>query len=73
MKQSTGKIVTVSFIGIVILSIIIYDIFALNYFGRESTISSVLNIWSFEAHPLLTFLTGFVVGGLVIHFFRWKP
>ena len=73
MKQPIGKIITVAFIGIVILITIIYDIFALNYWGRESTISSVLNVWSFEAHPLIVFCGGIVVGGLVVHFFRWKP
>ncbi|NVM35905.1 MAG: hypothetical protein HWN81_09935 [Candidatus Lokiarchaeota archaeon] len=72
-KQPLGKIVTIAFIGCVIFLTIVYDIFALNYWGRDSTISAVLNEWSFDAHPFLVFCLGMTIGGLIVHFFRWKP
>ena len=68
-----GKQLTVVILGIVIIFLIIYDIFALTFFGIDSTISVVLNEWSFQAHPLFTFSFGMVSGGLIVHFFRWKP
>ena len=69
----SGKQLTVVILGIVIIFLIIYDIFALTFFGIDSTISVVLNAWSFQAHPLFTFSFGMVIGGLIVHFFRWKP
>ena len=69
----SGIQLTVVILGIVIIFLIIYDIFALTFFGIDSTISVVLNEWSFKAHPLFVFSFGMVVGGLIVHFFRWKP
>ena len=68
-----GKQLTVVNLGIVIIFLIIYDVFALTFFGIDSRISVVLNEWSFQAHPLFVFSFGMVVGGLIVHFFRWKP
>jgi len=41
--------------------------------GSDATISNVINIWAFTAHPLISFCFGFIIGGLVVHFLRWKP
>jgi hypothetical protein len=71
-KQPLGKIVTIALAGCITFFIIFYDIFALNFWGRDATISVVLNEWAFEAHPLLVFCLGMMFGGLVVHFFRWK-
>ena len=68
-----GKQLTVVILGIVIIFLIIYDIFALTFFGIDSTISVVLNESYFKEHPLFLFSFGMVVGGLIVHFFRWKP
>ena len=68
-----NRALTVVLIGIISISLVIYDILALFLLGAHSTISSVLNIWAFEAHPLLVFCLGMVFGGLIVHFFRWKP
>ena len=68
-----GKQLTVVILGIVIIFLIIYDIFALTFFVIDSSFSVVLNEWSFQAHPLFVFSFGMVVGGLIVHFFKWKP
>jgi len=71
-KQPLGKVVTIAFSGCAALIVILYDIFALNFWGRDATISVILNEWGFEAHPLLVFIFGMIFGGLIVHFFRWK-
>ena len=60
-----GKQLTVVILGIVIIFLIIYDIFALTFFGIDSTISVVLNEWSFQAHPLFVFSFGMVSIGWI--------
>lgn len=52
---------------------IFWDILALVFFGADATISVVLNIWAFKAHPLLVFCAGMIFGGLVVHFLGWAP
>jgi len=68
-----GKQVSVVVIGVVVIFLILYDIFALTFWGVDSTISVVLNEWAFEAHPLFVFSFGMIIGGLIVHFFRWRP
>ncbi|RLI48655.1 hypothetical protein DRO61_06180 [Candidatus Bathyarchaeota archaeon] len=68
-----GRHLTVVVIGITAVLLILYDIFALIYFGVDSTISVVINDWGFQAHPLFVFCFGMVIGGLIVHFFKWKP
>ena len=68
-----SRVFTVIIIGVMSIFLILYDIFALFVLGGQATISAVLNVWSFEAHPLLMFCLGMVFGGLIVHFFRWKP
>ena len=72
-KQPLGKVVTIAFSGCTALIVILYDIFALTFWGVDSTISVVLNEWAFEAHPLFVFSFGMIIGGLIVHFFRWRP
>lgn len=52
---------------------VIWDILALVFFGADATISVVLNVWAFKAHPLLVFCVGMVFGGLIAHFLVWAP
>lgn len=66
------RTVTVLFIGLSAISIALYDLFAYFVWGVDSTISVVLNEWSFN-HPAMNFFVGFVFGGLFVHFLRWKP
>lgn len=66
------KSLTVLLMGIVVLSTILYDIFALYQWGDDYTVSAVLNHWSFEAHPLLMYLVGSANGFLVCHFLNWR-
>jgi len=68
-----GKQTSVVVIGLVIIAVVIYDIFALTFWGSDTTISVVVNEWAFQAPPLLSFSLGMVVGGLIVHFFGWKP
>ena len=68
-----GKQISVVVIGITSIFLVLYDIFALYFFGIDSTISVVMNEWSFQTHPLLVFMLGMVFGGLIVHFFKWKP
>jgi len=67
------KVLTIFIMGLAIFGTILYDIFALNALGADYTISVILNVWAFEAHPLLVFLLGMTIGGLVVHFFKWRP
>lgn len=64
---------TALFIGLICLIVVVYDLLALYFGGADATISSVINVWAFQAHPLIVFMLGFVVGGLVIHFLGWRP
>jgi len=59
--------------GILILITLFIDILALTIWGVDATISSILNVWAFQAHPLLVFIAGMAAGGLVVHFFGWRP
>jgi len=68
-----GKQISVVVIGITSIFLVLYHIFALYFFGVDSTISVVMNEWSFQTHPLLVFMLGMVFGGLIVHFFKWKP
>lgn len=68
-----GKQLTVVIMGLVLIFLILYDVYALFFMGIDSTISVVLNEWSFQAHPLFVFSFGMIIGGLIVHFFRWKP
>ena len=68
-----SKQISVVVIGITSIFLVLYDIFALYFFGVDSTISVVMNEWSFQTHPLLVFMLGMVFGGLIVHFFKWKP
>lgn len=65
--------ITVIFMGLFLIAIVFYDIFALYFMGADSTISCILNQWAFQAHPLMVFCFGFIFGGLIIHFFKWSP
>ena len=67
------RIITALFIGLTCLIIVLYDLLALFLWGSDATISNVINIWAFSAHPLVSFCFGAIFGGLVIHFLRWKP
>ena len=69
----SGKAITILIIGLATFGIVLYDIFALFVFGVDHTVSVVLNVWAFEAHPLLVFLLGMTTGGIIVHLFRWKP
>lgn len=71
--MNKNKQLTVIVIGLVIIFLILYDLYALFFLGSTATISAVLNEWSFNSHPLITFSAGVVVGGLIVHFFEWKP
>lgn len=73
MSQGRGQRITVVVIGLVVLFLVLYDLFALFFFGVDGTISVVLNQFAFQAHPLIVFCLGMVIGGLVVHFFGWKP
>ena len=68
-----GKQLTVVVIGLVLIFLIFYDLYALFFMGVDSTISVVLNEWSFQAHPLFVFSFDMIIGGLIVHFFKWKP
>lgn len=71
--QTKGQRMTVVVIGLVVLFLVLYDLFALFFLGVDCTISVVLNRFAFQAHPLIVFCLGMVIGGLVVHFFKWKP
>jgi len=67
------RVITALFIGLMVLLVVGYDFLALFLWGSDATISNVINIWAFTAHPLISFCFGFIIGGLVVHFLRWKP
>lgn len=65
--------ITAALMGTIFIFLVSYDIFALTFWGVDSTISVVINQWAFRTHPLMTFMAGFIVGGLVIHLLKWAP
>ena len=67
------QLVTLVVIGVICIFLVVYDAFALFAWGSEATISCVINIYAFNAHPLMVFIFGMLVGGLIVHFFEWKP
>jgi hypothetical protein len=67
------KWLTAVVIGLFSLGLVLYDILSLYILGVDYTVSAIINEWAFQAHPLLVFLAGFVNGGLVVHFLKWKP
>jgi len=71
--MNNAKARTAIFIGIIAIVLVLYDFITYFLYGEESTISNVINVWAFDAHPLLVFLFGFILGGLVIHFLEWRP
>lgn len=65
---------TVVLMGVFIILAIIYDAVVLILYGPDATISVVANVWAFKTrNPLLLVGVGMVIGGLIVHFFRWKP
>lgn len=70
MKPS---VITALFIGFAVLIIVVYDLIALFVWGSNSTISAIINVWSYESHPLINVCFGMVIGGLLVHFLGWKP
>lgn len=64
---------TVVILGINILFLIVYDLFVVHFGQDGDTISEVVNLWGFKAAPLTLVSFGAIVGGLMVHFFQWKP
>jgi H+/Cl- antiporter ClcA len=60
-------------IGVIALLIVIVDIYAFAKFGREGTLSRLIQRWGWAAHPITLVCLGMVVGGLIVHFFAWEP
>jgi len=54
---------TVIFVMFTIVSIALYDVYAINQGGTEASISHLLITWSYE-FPAFTFLMGFTMGHL---------
>lgn len=54
------------------LFFVLFDVFALFFWGSESTISYVINVWGWNS-PLGVFIAGAVFGGLIVHFLAWAP
>ena len=52
------------------LSLVVYDVWAINQGGTEGSISFMIYEWSYK-YPLFTFASGFIPGVLVGHFF-WR-
>ena len=57
------KKLTSLFIGLIIVMIAIYDVFAIMKGGTEESISYVIILWSYE-YPAFTFCMGFTMGHL---------
>ena len=66
-KWLIGAIIVFASAFLAILDLVLYS------FSREHTISWLIRGWAFDAHPLFVFLLGTFFGGLVVHFFGWKP
>lgn len=72
-KQSWLAFLVVISIGIGAIAVVVYDLFAFVFGGRRDTISPVIQAWGWSAHPLVMIGLGMIIGGLLVHFFRWKP
>lgn len=64
---------TVVVIGLAMIGLILYDIYAMAFGVDGDTISEVVNDWAYQANPLLLVGFGSIVGGLMVHFFNWRP
>lgn len=67
---------TVVVIGLAMIGLILYDIYAMAFGGNGDTISEVVNDWAYQdtrPKPLLLVGFGSIVGGLMVHFFNWRP
>ena len=60
-------------IGAIALLVIIADIWAFQKYGRDSTLSRLVQRWGWAAHPITLILLGVVIGGLIVHFWGWQP
>lgn len=60
--MSTKKL-TAIFIGVAILIIAAYDVYAILAGGSEASISHTMILWSYK-YPVFTFMMGFVMGHL---------
>jgi len=58
MKSLTGKI-----LGVLLLSLLIYDVIAIQKGGTEASVSSVIINFAYRM-PIFTFLSGIVCGHL---------
>jgi hypothetical protein len=59
----TGSVVTAAVLVILLLSVQVWDVVAVLCYGREATISNVLQGWS-RQYPILTLAIGIVLGHL---------
>lgn len=59
--------------GIALVAYVAYDLIIFVVKGREWTISPVIQHWGWSAHPLVMIGLGMIIGGLLVHFFLWKP
>ena len=55
---------------------LVYDIWVLNVYGPDTTISAVINAYAYsylgdKINPLGCFAIGFINGGFIIHFLKW--
>ena len=72
-KGGWGRFLVIISIGIFSLVVVVYDLIAYMIWGRPETISPPIQMWGWTAHPLVMICLGMVIGGLLVHFFRWKP
>lgn len=68
--KSKTVLFTVISTAIFALSLIVYDVWAINQGGTEASISFMIYEWSYK-YPLFTFSCGLVIGVLIGHFF-WR-
>jgi hypothetical protein len=69
IKSKTVIFVFVS-IGLLAVSWLVFDIYAINEGGTEASISFMIYEWSYK-YPLFTLMCGFIPGFLGGHFF-WR-
>lgn len=62
VSGTKGKI-TAIFIGVIVVSITIYDVFVIVKHGVDYSISTKIIAWSYE-FPVFTFAMGFICGHL---------
>ena len=71
------KAITAILIGISAIMIVVIDVLLITILGKEASFSNVINEWAYpdgtnaNAVGLVSF--GIIIGGLIIHFFAWKP